>query len=154
MAAKKTFHKNKSHTQAHLYRKHILIRERNYIQQHYDFLNCSLDNKKLLCKGKTQPTEFSPEYKFEIYYDGRASPSVYVRDPTIEYHDDIHMFPKDNALCLYHPESDDFLWEPTKHHIHNTIIPWTQEWFIFYELYSITGKWEHPFHPHLNNKGQ
>jgi hypothetical protein len=64
------------------------------------------------------------------------------------------MFPKDKALCLYHPESDDFLWEPKKHHIHNTIVPWTLEWFIFYELYSITGKWEHPFHPHLNDKDQ
>lgn len=152
MAGKKRFHKNRFNVQAHLYRKHILIRERSYIRKHYDFLECSINHNKLICKGETQPTDLSSKYLFELKYDGINNPRVYVKNPVIEYNDDIHMFPKDNALCLFHSESDDFIWDPKKHNLYNTIIPWTQEWFIFYELYLITGKWEHPFHPHLNPK--
>jgi hypothetical protein len=28
--------------------------------------------------------------------------------------------------------------------IHETIIPWTAEWLVFYELWKISGKWMGP----------
>ena len=152
MAGKGKFHKNRFKSQTHFLRKHILIRERNLLRKHYDFLDCSIRGEKLICTGKTKPTDLSSEYIFELNYDGLSSPSVFVKDPVIEYNDDIHMFPKDKSLCLFHSKSDNFIWDSKKHNLHDTIIPWTQEWFIFYELYLITGKWEHPFHPHLNTK--
>jgi hypothetical protein len=62
------------------------------------------------------------------------------------------MYPSDNSLCLYHSKTDDLLWDPKKHNIFDTIIPWTQEWFTYYELYNITGVWEHPHIDHRLNK--
>ncbi|WP_426430341.1 hypothetical protein ACPX19_12495 [Winogradskyella sp. HB-48] len=99
-----------------------------------------------------KPTDYSKEYSIELVYDGLNAPKVYVIEPEIEYHDDIHMFPKEKNLCLYHPKTDDFQWNYIKHHVFDTIIPWTLEWFVYYELYLITGKWEHPFVPHNTSK--
>lgn len=150
MGAKSNFFTSRGNNYSRLIWKNVIIRERNLIQQHYDFLKCKIGKDNLICEGVFQPTTLSQKYTYEVIYDGQSSPKVYIKNPEIEYHDDIHMFPKDNSLCLYHPESDDFHWNAFKHNLHLTIIPWTQEWFIFYELYLITGKWEHPFHPHLN----
>jgi len=55
------------------------------------------------------------------------------------------MYPKNNTLCLYH--KSDLSWN-INCHLFDTIIPWTHEWFVYYELYCITGNWEHPFVPH------
>lgn len=130
----------------------ILSREKKTIEANYEFLKCSINKNHLKCKGVVKPTEMSREYEIEILYDGINSPKVLVVNPAIEYNDDIHMFPKDNSLCLYHSETDNFYWDFRKHHLFDTIIPWTLEWFIFYELYLITGKWEHPFKPHKRIK--
>jgi hypothetical protein len=149
----KKFHKNSLKTRVqNLSNKLILIREKKLIESHYEFLKCIIKQNKLFCTGKVKPTEYSKEYSIEIDYDGINSPKVYVLDPQIEYHDDIHMFPEENHLCLYHPESDNFYWDYKKHNLYDTIIPWTLEWFVFYELYLITGKWEHPFKPHRQTK--
>lgn len=130
--------------------RHILIREKKLIESNFDFLKCSIIRDSLLCVGVCKPTHFSIEYKFQISYNGKSSPKVNVIEPQISYNDDIHMFPSDNSLCLYH--STDMIWDYKKHHIFNTIIPWSIEWFVFYEIYLITGKWEHPFIPHKSIK--
>lgn len=145
----KRFHKNrlKKHKE-HLPIKHILIREKKLIESHYEFLSCTIRQNKLYCCGKVKPSEFSAEYSIKIVYDGINTPKVYVEEPEIEYHRDIHMYPKEKNLCLFHPETDNFHWNSFKHHIYDTIIPWSLEWFVFYELYLITGEWKHPFvHP-------
>jgi hypothetical protein len=43
-----------------------------------------------------------------------------------------------NSLCLY-----DWREQPWKEsrHLHDTIIPWTAEWLLYYEIYKMTGKW-------------
>ena len=149
----KKFHKNKFKSRdQNLTRRVIQIREKNLIESNYEFLKCSISKAKLVALGKVRPTDFSIEYTVKITYDGLRSPKVFVIDPEIDYHDDIHMYPSDNSLCLYHPESDGFIWDFREHHIHDTIIPWAIEWFVFYELYLITGKWEHPFKPHKTIK--
>jgi hypothetical protein len=76
-------------------------------------------------------------------------PKVYAINPKIPYNEDIHMYEDDNRLCLYYPK--DFRWTE-KVHLYNTIIPWTHEWFLFYELYKIYGKWMHPEVNHKNPK--
>lgn len=145
------FNRNKPRTrQERLLVNYILIREKKLIEANFDFIKCKIKNQKLICEGVCKPTGLSVNYKFSIAYDGRLSPKVNVIEPTIEYNDDIHMFPSDNNLCLYH--SSDMIWDFRKHNIFNTIIPWTIEWFIFYELYLITGKWEHPFVSHKSIK--
>ena len=152
MAVRK-FHKNRfNKSNTFLSTKLILVREKKLIEINYAFLKCTISNNKLICFGHTKPTEHSKEYEFKVIYDGLSPPKVFVIKPDIVYNNDIHMFPKDNTLCLYHSKTDDFYWDNKKHHIHSTIIPWTLEWFIYYELYMISGKWEHPYIDHRLTK--
>ena len=44
-------------------------------------------------------------------------------------------------LCLYHPPSQPW---SAENDLHNTIIPWTAEWLVFYELYLSEGVWLGP----------
>lgn len=128
----------------------ILQREQALIRKNFDFIETRVQDQKLFCYGSFQPTDYSVNYKYRIKYDGSNRPRVTVINPAIEYHDDIHMYPDDNSLCLYH--KTDLVWNAHKHHIYELIIPWTHEWFVFYELYLISGKWEHPFVAHTNRK--
>lgn len=148
MAVKK-FHKNRFKSRGqNLPIRIILVREKKLIESHYEFLKCSIKQNKLVCIGMVKPTEYSKEYSIKLVYNGLDAPKVYVVEPEIEYHDDIHMFPKEKNLCLYHPETDDFHWNFRTDNVYDTIIPWALEWFVYYELYLITGKWEHPFVSH------
>lgn len=54
---------------------------------------------------------------------------------------------KDGTLCLY-----DWREQPwQKHwHLHETIIPWTSEWLVFYEIWLLTGKWRGRSADHLD----
>lgn len=128
----------------------ILIREKKLIERHYDFLQCSISGNLLVCRGKVKPTSHSKNYEIKVVYDPKVNPKVFVVNPLIEYNDDIHMFKNDKSLCLFHSETDNFYWDFRKHHLFDTIVPWTLEWLIYYELYLISGKWEHPFVDHRN----
>lgn len=133
-------------------RNRVIKREIELIHGHYNFLNCKVDKRILICEGNIKPTKTSNTYHFHIEYDGENPPKVFVDNPIIEYNDDIHMYPSDNSLCLYH--KTDLInekWNHKNYNLYDSIIPWTIEWFIFYELYLITGKWEHPFIPHSTN---
>ncbi|MPM27564.1 hypothetical protein SDC9_74076 [bioreactor metagenome] len=135
----------KYYTKQHINPIAIALREEKLVKNHYSFIECKIQKGGLYCYGKYQPTDDSKIYHYRIRYMPTSRPFVTVTDPIIEYNDDIHMFPKDNSLCLYH--SSDLVWNSSCH-LHNTIIPWTHEWFVFYELYLFTGKWLHPFVPH------
>ncbi len=127
----------------------IIGRERSLLQNHYGFLKCEVQCGILYCYGEYQPTEYSITYKYRVKYDPVSAPKVTVKYPVIEYNDDIHMYPKSNSLCLYH--KSDLVWS-IDCNLYNTIIPWTHEWFVFYELYKISGIWEHPFVSHKNGE--
>lgn len=128
----------------------IINREKSLISRHYEHITCTIKSGKLICKGQYQPTKESPVYEYRITYSPAQRPSVHVISPHIAYHDDIHMYPKDNSLCLYH--KTDMIWDSNTSHLYDTIIPWTHEWFVFYELYQFSGKWFHPFVPHKPNE--
>ncbi len=120
--------------------------EKRFIEQHYKFISCSYNKEKLVCKGFFKPT--NTLYNYKIVYDGITNPLVTIESPQIEYNEDIHIYPNSKSLCLHYPKDEDW----TRYHrLFNTIIPWTHEWFIFYELYLITGRWEHEFVPHRKN---
>lgn len=144
MAGKFKFQKNKKNNPSI-----ILGLEKKLITKNYSMLDCKIKKGVLNCYGFCQPTSTSANYKFRITYNAKTSPSVYVSHPEIEYNDDIHMFPQDNSLCLYH--KTDLIWNSSCH-LFDTIIPWTYEWFLFYEIYLITGEWEHPFVKHKRIK--
>lgn len=126
-------------------------RQKTLIKKGFKCFECKIKGRgldsSLECIGKIQPTEYSAEYKIRLLYDGADVPKVYVVDPELPYDIDAHMY-SDKRLCLYYPKED-----PWKHHksIADTIIPWTAEWLVYYELYQIDGKWYGPFVPHDGN---
>lgn len=148
MAGSKYIRSSKQFIRSQQVRNGILLREKSLLQKHFDFLKCRIKENTLIVSGSAQPTLNSVKYKYTLTYNGISSPKVLVDEPKIEYHDEIHMFPNDNSLCLYHSETDNLKWDFKKHHLFDTIVPWTQEWFLYYELYNITGKWEHPHIDH------
>lgn len=119
--------------------------EKVLLEKHFDFLQCRLDKNILHINGTCTPSEFSQTYNYKVKLQVRERPKVYVTNPVIKYNDEIHMYSTDNSLCLYYPR--DYNWTSDSH-LYNTIIPWTHEWFVFYELYQISGKWQHPFVEH------
>lgn len=144
MAGRRKFHRKRKENPMV-----VLGVEKRLIEQHYTAIQCKIKNGILYCYGEFKPVDTSSTYSYRIKYTAGRSPRVHVISPEIEYNDDIHMFPKDNSLCLYH--KSDLTWSST-HHLFDTIIPWTHEWFLFYEIYMITGKWEHPYVSHKQSK--
>lgn len=118
--------------------------EKYYLEKYYSFLQVTLSNCTLECIGRCQPSEHSPVYKYRIQYTPGMPPKVFVISPKIIYDENVHMY-SDGSLCLYYPK--DYSWTTTSN-LYNTIVPWTHEWFVFYELYQLTGEWKHPFVDH------
>lgn len=121
-----------------------ILHEIRLLKKYFPFLRCKIYYKTLLCYGYFKPTDFSPIFNYRIEWQPGFAPKVFPTNPQIEYNDDIHLY-SDGSLCLYYPK--DFIYSLNSH-LHDTIIPWTHEWFIFYELYQITGKWLHPYVEH------
>jgi hypothetical protein len=89
-------------------------------------------------KGILQPTPLSCKYTIKLVYKIGTRPNVYVLEPELVVPDkksEIHMF-NDGSLCLYFKDD----WTP-KMLIAETLIPWTSEWLLHYEVWRITGKW-------------
>ena len=82
-------------------------------------------------------TNVSPVYKIELTYNYGNHPMVWIMDPSIPYESAIHMY-ADNSLCLYDWREQS--WKES-YHLYDTIIPWTAEWLLYYEIYKMTGKW-------------
>lgn len=115
--------------------------EKHLLRKNFSFLNIRTDNAGITCIGSVQPSEHSITYTYKVRLTIGKKPKVYAVSPKIEYREDIHMYKHDNSLCLYYP--GDFSWTPSSH-LYNTIIPWTHEWYLFYELFQIYGVWMHP----------
>jgi hypothetical protein len=126
-------------------KKHLAILiEKRLLKKYYPFLKFQIKNDKLFCSGFFQPTEYSPIYHYRVEWEPGFPPKVFPTIPQIEYNEDIHLY-ADGSLCLYYPK--DFVYT-LKSHLHDTILPWAHEWFVFYELYQIKGRWLHPYVEH------
>lgn len=125
-----------------------MARQKTLIEKDFDCFKCSIKgrgiNARLICKGEIKPTELSISYKIKLTYNGIGAPKVFVVEPDLPLDIDAHMY-KDKSLCLYYPKEDP--WHHSKS-ISDTIIPWTAEWLVYYELYQIDGKWHGPYVPH------
>lgn len=118
--------------------------EKHFLEKRYSFVKVRLIGSTLECTGRCQPSEHSPVYKYRITYTPGRPPKVFVISPKVAYDENAHMY-SDGSLCLYYPR--DYSWTNTSN-LYNTIVPWTHEWFVFYELYQLTGEWKHPFVDH------
>ncbi len=115
------------------------------LQKAYPEAKCSLKHDNLIWEGKISPTPLSRAYNIRIVCHGyRHRPKV------ILYGDNIEGLDRDNfphkfaidkekkevVLCLHLLDEFKFLYP-----ISDTIIPWTQEWLYFYEIWLITNEW-------------
>jgi len=84
-----------------------------------------------------KPTSSSAEYRVEVTYQPWASPDVRILEPEIAPQSQLHIY-KSGGLCLY-----DWREQPWQRnwHLADTVIPWTAEWLLYYEIYLLTGKW-------------
>lgn len=127
----------------------LLSVEKHFLQKHFPFLEVKIQDTQLKCTGRCKPSPTSLEYTYVVKYIAGKHPNVFLLDPQISYNEDIHMYPENKSLCLHF--SKDFSWT-SRSHLYDTIIPWTHEWFVFYELYTIHGIWFHPFVSHKPNQ--
>ena len=91
--------------------------------------------------GYLQPTPISVRYKVMVEYSGQPRPRVFVLKPALELPPGEHRLPHmfdDGAggLCLHYNHE----WDPRKS-IASTIIPWTSEWLLHYEVWLVIGEW-------------
>jgi len=127
----------------------ILGWEKKLLQKNYPFLQVRTASSTLICIGTVTPSTSSITYSYKIIFTVGEKPRVYSVNPKIEYHEDIHMYSHDNSLCLYYPRDFSWTWSS---HLYDTIVPWTHEWYLFYELYTIYGRWMHPSVSHTGIK--
>jgi hypothetical protein len=117
------------------YRK--VVCEQGLIRQSFPFLNPRIRGLDLSCRGRIRPADGCGLYRVELRYSSGDPPTVRITEPQIEPNSRLHMY-RDGTLCLY--DWRDQPWSD-KWHLHETIIPWTAEWLVFYELFLATGQW-------------
>lgn len=139
--ATKFFRKKQTSNRKNYY---LLAHEMKLLKEHYDFLKCTINNRVLICEGVFSQTGI--EYRYRVVYDGTI-PHVYILSPEITYNK--HRY-KDGSLCLYYHKENP--WRSGKMFLYDTIIPWTHEWILFYEIYRQTGEWMHEEVIHVNGK--
>lgn len=93
--------------------------------------------------GALRPREEGATYRVRITFREQKSPQVRVLDPPLRP-DAPHRY-YGEFLCLYYPA--DGSWHPGKF-IADTIVPWTAEWLLFYEIWIESGHWWGPESPH------
>ena len=113
------------------------------IENNYDFLKCKILNDTLICEGEIDSNSHS-KYKIRIEFRSGFVPCVFVLNPNIERDPEIHIYQEGN-LCLYFP--GDLKWKDTTS-IAEYTVPWIFEWIYFYELWTLTGRWEGPEKKH------
>jgi hypothetical protein len=105
----------------------------------YPDADLSLSPTKLIWRGRITPSELSDTYTIEIAADNRGNmPGVRVTAPQLEPDSQgrlPHVWP-DGSLCLNRRGR----WS-RRYLLAHTIIPWTSEWLLHYELWKGAGVW-------------
>lgn len=116
-----------------------------HLQYDYPESYCVFKSDYLLWKGEIRPTPLSRTYKIRIECKGyKRRPKVILYGDTIDgiekadfpHHFEIDRNKPEVVLCLHMAYEFDF-----RLLIADTIIPWTQEWLYFYEIWLATGEW-------------
>ncbi len=91
------------------------------------------------CVVPIQPCITSETYSARIRYRHSEPPHVHILEPTLMLRDDAdhlpHTYPG-NELCLFYPGE----WQHDRF-LAVTIVPWTAEWLLHYEIWLATGEW-------------
>ena len=137
--AKKTYQRPTHKSPSNYY---LLVHEKTMLEANYDFLDCRFKAEKgkrlLVVFGHYNQT--GVDYSYKVVYDGCSPPKVWILSPNLVSNPP-HVY-KDNSLCLYYPTEQP--WKYGRSSLYSHIIPWTHEWILYYEIWKITGVWEHP----------
>jgi hypothetical protein len=92
----------------------------------------------LIWTGELQPTEISRRYVVRVTFGHDRLPLVRVVSPVLEPRpgESLPHVYEDGTLCLYSRGE----WDPSMF-LAWTIIPWTSEWLINYEIWVATDEW-------------
>ncbi len=121
-----------------------LILQANKLKSYFPDSECSVKQNILVWKGYLQPTYLSPKYLIKVAYLLEKHPNVYVLKPKplvlAEGKSKLeHVYDTEKQhLCIYYRRAKE--WDETKF-IADTIIPWTSEWLLHYEIWVATGAW-------------
>lgn len=138
-----------------------------FLRKYYELCNMKnsegkLNRKKKYFKviAKIKPTKSSSEYWVEFYYKCNGYPIVWVYgllSNEVTPKDIPHNYYVDNVknkveLCLYRQKYKEY----DKNDLFSeNVIPWTNEWLHFFEIYLITGYWYgNGEHPKSNYRGK
>lgn len=121
-----------------------LIVQAKKLQLYFPDSKYSIKQNILIWKGYLQPTYLSPKYLIKIVYQRAKHPNVYVLEPKplilAEGKSKLeHVYDTGKQhLCIYYKKAKE--WNEAKF-IAETIIPWTSEWLLHYEIWVATGVW-------------
>jgi hypothetical protein len=100
----------------------------------------SVRGSELRWRADFTPTFRSLTYTVEVtYLLWRGRPSVSVLDPPLTDRGDGERIPHvfaGNRPCLHFAQE----WDPSMW-LCQTVVPWTSEWLLFYEIWLATGTW-------------
>ncbi len=102
---------------------------------------CSIAGGRLTCVGIIQPRPVSGTYTIQIGYTVGWYPRTSVLKPALRRRRPDQRIPhtySDSELCLFTPSDGDWTSDML---IATTIVPWTYEWIVFYEVWLGTGEW-------------
>jgi hypothetical protein len=93
---------------------------------------------RLTWTGRITPTPLSRSYEVRITYSLGSYPRVFIVDPPLEPNQGgiLPHFYREGTVCLHeaHEWTSSLL-------IVDTIVPWTAEWLVHYELWKVDGHW-------------
>jgi hypothetical protein len=121
----------------------FLHHEQKEIESHYNFVKCKIitpNKRKRLLEVIGTYDQTGVAYIYKILYDGYSAPTVRILSPTLML-DSPHIY-KNGNLCLYYPKEQP--WSNKTCKLFSHTIPWIHEWILFYEIWKISGVWEHP----------
>ena len=115
-----------------------LIREARLLDDRFPDGKVKLKAGLLRWHGMLQPTEISRKYFVVLRYVPPQPPRVVVGQPRLIKNTNGHLphIYTDGSLCLHKPNQ----WTAGDP-IANTILPWTSEWLLHYEIWLATGEW-------------
>ena len=108
------------------------------LRQAFPEAECQVKRSRLSWCGTLTPTALSKAYTVRLDYSLEKGPDVFVEEPELEERDGEkppHLF-ADGTLCLYLSGE----WDRDQL-LSRTIVPWSSEWLLHYELWLVTGEW-------------
>lgn len=114
--------------------------QRIHLTRRFPDASCVVRRGELRWHGLIRPTPLSRTYTVLVTYKKGKRPKIRVLKPRLKSRGGKrppHVYGAGD-LCLYYPRSME--WDATML-LATTIIPWTSEWLVFYELWQGTGEW-------------